>query len=104
MTELFSALASGWAGGAGDPHPVLGAGAEQGGQVREVMVDRVALDSGAFGDRTDRRVCRADRAVQVERRLRDALARGVELFAPPSHPIGPLSRWFQLLRHVHRKY
>ena len=87
-----------------DAHPVFSAGADERRHVGEVVVDRVALYARPLSDRADRRPCRADRAMELERRLRDSLTHRVEVLAPTSHPVRPRSLGFLLLSHVQRKY
>ena len=70
-----------------DPDAVRGACLEQGDEIREVVVDRVALYTRAIGDRADRRFRRADRRMELEGRSRDALPGLFDALEAGAHPI-----------------
>ncbi len=56
------------------PDEVLAAGSEDRKLIREMAVESVPLDTGAFRDRAHRRMGRPQRPVKRDRRLDDPLA------------------------------
>jgi hypothetical protein len=54
---------------------VGGAGAEECPIVGEMGIDGVPLDTGALSNGRDRRACRPDRCMELDRRFDDALPR-----------------------------